>query len=257
MKNVDVIIVNYRAAELTKKAIESVLNDPNLHEVLVVDNASPGDDLGILQAFTKDKPVKMVVSDKNLGFGQGNNLAVKQATAPYLFFLNCDAELFEGTLSDLVTELEKNPKLGLVAPKVFLPDRTTVQRDAQGIFPTVGRLLSGRTKKYEQSAEPDWISGVAFMARTEDFRRLGAFNPDYFMYYEDIYLCWKYRQAGLNIKVNDRVKIFHLGGASHSSTPEQKKNYFRSQETYLKKIGTSKIALGLYRAARWLYGRKY
>jgi len=257
MKNVDVVIVNYRAVELTKKAVASVVDDPSLHEVLVFDNASPDNDLEGLREFAKNKPVRIIASVDNLGFGQGNNSAVEASSAQYLFFLNCDAELFEGTLGDLSAELETDRGLGIVAPKVFLPDKATIQRDAQGIFPTFWRLLSGQTKRYVQSQNPDWVSGVAFMARSKDFRDLGGFDKRYFMYYEDIDLCWRYRRSGKGIKINNQVKVFHLGGASHDSTPAQKANYFQSQEIYLRRIGTSRMALGLYRILRGLYGRKY
>ena len=257
MKSVDVIIVNYRTPDLSKQACDSVLTDPAVNKVWIVDNSSADDSCQLLQKYAAGKPVEVISSTENLGFGEANNLAAKKSTARYIFLLNSDATLFAGNLESLVDNLEQAESVGIVAPQILLTDEQAVQLDAQGIFPTASRIIFRKTRQYIQSQTPDWVSGVSLLVRREEFLNIGGFDKEYFMYFEDVDLCWRYRQSGKKIVVVPEVKVVHLGGGSHSSTSKQKQTYFSSQRLFLRKSGAGRITLLLLKIITWIYGKRY
>jgi N-acetylglucosaminyl-diphospho-decaprenol L-rhamnosyltransferase len=260
MKNVDVIIVNYRTKELTAAAVRSVLREPELARVLIVENTSGDDSADYLRDAFINQPVEILISAKNLGFGGANNFAATLSTAKYLFFLNSDAVLRPGGLDLLRTALEEHPKTGVVAPAVYIADGETLQSDAQGAFPTPLSLMTRGSKKTITDLHPDWVSGVAFMVRREEFLDVGGFDPVLFMYYEDIDLCRRYRAAGFTILRELKAEVVHLGGASRQSSLKQKTQYFQSQDQYLRLAGylsLSRLLVRIMRSPYVLFGRLF
>jgi GT2 family glycosyltransferase len=263
---VDVVILNYKTPQLTIDAVESCLGEPELHEVLVLDNASGDDSVRVLSDHFEGKPVRVIASEKNLGFAGGNNLAVRQSNAPYFFMLNSDATIEPGCLGPLVETMEKNPDIGLAQPMVLWPDRNTIQHPSmQGKFPTAKRYINRSWHRPPMQLEPDWVSAVALMARTRQFLDLGGFDEDFFMYYEDVELSYRYRKAGLRLRlVLGPVAIHHESMSKRSNWVKQKQVY-RSMDRCLRKIGTSegeiflckllRIPYMLFKAVRGSYSR--
>ncbi len=93
-----VVIVNYRTRELTARAVQSVIGEPEVTEVAVVDNGSGDGSPEFLRAELDDPRVRVIESASNAGFGQGANLGARSCTAPLLFLLNSDATLLPGSL---------------------------------------------------------------------------------------------------------------------------------------------------------------
>jgi N-acetylglucosaminyl-diphospho-decaprenol L-rhamnosyltransferase len=251
-RSVDTIIVNFRTKELTLDAARSVLSEPETNSVIVVENGSGDGSREWLRDQLAGSPGANVVdAEKNLGFGGGNNLGGRAATAEYVFLLNSDATLEPGGLAPLVKCLE-NPSVGVVAPAVVLANGYQVQPDAQGIFPTPGAILSRRAAKQIDSLEPDWVTGAAMMMRRTEFLDLGGFDENLFMYLEDVDLCKRYRDRGLRVVRELSSKVIHLGGGSKESTRAQKEQFARSTDYYLKKHGfgrASRTAVKVVRAA--------
>jgi N-acetylglucosaminyl-diphospho-decaprenol L-rhamnosyltransferase len=238
MDKVDVIIVNYRTAELTMQAVRSVLGEPDLGKVVVVENGSPDDSANKLQSIESDPRMRLVVSKRNLGFGGGNNVAVRHANSRYIFFLNSDAYVKPGCLRILMKRLAEDKAVGLIAPAIYVEEGGALQLDAQGEFPTPTSLLLRKTHRVSDSLAPDWVSGAAFMARREEFKALGGFDERLFMYFEDVDLCRRYRDQGKGILREPSASVIHLGGKSRQSTAMQKKSYYKSQDVYLKLAGS-------------------
>lgn len=234
-EDVAVVIVNFRTPHLTAAAVESVLREPETSEVVIVDNSPHRSEE---RAFLHDDPrVRVEVSNDNIGFGRASNTGAYRVRSPYLFLLNSDATVQSGCLQALRTVLDTQARVGLAAPQVFLPDATTPQRDAQGSFPTLWSIATRRDIHRHPSDTPDWVSGVAVMARRADFLRLGGFDEAYHMYLEDVDLCHRYRDAGFEIRREDLAGVVHLAGASRTSSDLQRRAYAASRETYLKRRG--------------------
>lgn len=250
---VDVVIVNYKTKDYTKSAVESVLHEKCLVKVIVVDNDSGDGSIEYLKDYFKGKKVEIVARDKNDGFGAGNNAGIRRATSEYVFCLNSDAEIEQESLDSLVAEMQKDSRLGLLAPEIFLPGGKIKQKDSQGWFPNSKSIILRKDKAYIEDLNPDWVSGVAFLARTKEFKDLGGFDPNFFMYFEDIELCWRYSGAGFKIGRTVSAKVFHHGGVSKKSKVWQKDQYYRSQDYYLKVCGESYWNRLLVRIIRYPY----
>ena len=249
MRDVDTIIVSYCTLELTATAVQSVLGEPETRLVIVVDNASTdGSAAAIAKRYTA-APVEVVALSDNRGFGAACNLGVERASAPYVFFLNSDARLEPGGLARLRDRLAAAPRLGVVAPAVHdLSGRP--QADAQGELPTAGAILLRRTRHPLDRVSPGWVSGVALMVRRTEFIGLGGFDPGFFLYYEDVDLCRRYRARGLELERVVEARVVHAGGSSTMSARAKKRVYDRSQDLYLTRIGTAWPLRQLVRAVR-------
>lgn len=261
-QDVTVIIVNYRTAELTEEAVRSVILEPEVKEAIVVNNTPNREDSNVLQTACEGLPVRIIESETNIGFGGGNNLAISQAETKYVFMLNSDAKVQKGTIGRIRTLLEDNKDVGLVAPPIYLSDGKTLQSDAQGSFPTPSSLILCTAGEVVTDSKPDWLSGVAIMARRDDYRHLKGFDEGFFMYYEDVDLCYRYQKIlhKQMLRLAEGPGTIHLGGGSRQSTAQQKKAYFASQDLYLKKCGysvLSRTAVRLIRAPYIVFCRMF
>lgn len=248
---VSVIIVNYKTPVLTGAAIESAFTQPEAKEVIVVDNASGDGSIERLRAF--GDRITLIESAENVGFGRANNLGVERATQPFVFLLNSDALFHPRCLETLLERWQTLDKPGILAPSVYLEDGHTLQADAIGPFPTVARLITRKTTHYGTSTTPDWVSGCAMLMRREDFLAVGGFDPDIFMYYEDVLLCHAIRKRGLGIYRCLEAAVTHLGGKSISSTWNRKIVYYEAQDVMLRKMGEPGWGIALVRMLRWPY----
>lgn len=253
MKNVDVIIVNYKTPALTVEAVQSVLREPEVNNVYVIDNGSEDDSKKIFSEKMPTEYTELIWLNNNLGFGQANNLGARAAKASYIFLLNSDATVKPGTLALLVALLEQNPQVGIAAPIIYLEDGVTLQADAQGNFPTASAILTGRSRRPANSFSPDWVSGVAILCRRQEFLEIGGFSPELFMYFEDVELCYRYHRAGKKVARVPGTGVIHLGGSSFKQTSYKKKLYYLSQDTYLRLTNTSFLGRSLVRILRAPY----
>ncbi|UCE03073.1 MAG: glycosyltransferase [Candidatus Latescibacterota bacterium] len=255
---VSVVIVNYGTADLTIEAVRSALAESCVHEVVVADNPLPNvqePSPALRRLEAEERRVQLLELADNRGFGAGVNAAARVGTAPYLFALNSDATLQAEALGRLVSLLEADARVGLAAPPVYLRDGATLQPDACGLFPTPARLFTRATKSVCRDETPDWLSGVALLARRDEFLDLGGFDESFFMYYEDVELCHRYRQQlGKGCRrFAQGPGVVHLGGASRESSLQSV--YDAAQDYYLKKVGFSPVSRLLVRTARRFYAR--
>jgi GT2 family glycosyltransferase len=238
MTSTTAIIVNYRTPELTNAATASVLADDPGANVVIVDNASGDGSVDRLRSAWRDHPVTVIDAGANLGYGAGVNRGALGCTSDALLILNSDARVVPGAITALKNALESGPRVGLAAPRVNLADGAA-QVDAFGSFPTlVGMLL--RTNRHPADVvSPDWVSGVCFLARRAAFEHVGGFDERYWMYFEDIDLCRRLRQARWSIQRVDGAVVEHLRGASRVTSRLQAAQYAASQERYLRTAGYS------------------
>lgn len=249
--DVSVVVVNFRTPDLTAEAVESVLHEPEVREVIVVDNASGDQSVEALRERFRGLPVDVLESEENIGFGRGCNLGVERATGSLVLLLNSDALMRPGSLGHLKATLCDDPSLALVAPLVLGPDGYTPQADAYGTFPSLSTLVLRTNRHPRDTVFPDWLSGVALLARRDAFLSVGAFDHGFHMYLEDVDLCRRLRDAGLRVQRVPSAVVLHRGGASQPSTRAQAASYFESQDLYFRRAGASAWQLALLRLLRW------
>jgi GT2 family glycosyltransferase len=226
-----IIIVNWKSCDFLRKCLESIyLNPGNRNiEVIVVDNASFDGSKDLIQGSFPG--VHFLQSDRNLGFAGANNLGYKNTQGKYLLFLNPDTEIVGTALQLMVSALDSNPEAGIIGAKLLNSDRS-LQTSCIQRFPTILNQaldldflmtafpklsLWGSAPLFEPHPEPvpvDVVSGACLMIRRDVFERIGGFSTRYFMYAEDVDLCWKARKAGWKSYYLAGAEVVHHGGRS-------------------------------------------
>jgi GT2 family glycosyltransferase len=235
--DLSVIIVNWNSAEHLRKCLSSIAadqNSPDL-EVLVVDNASYD---GSAEMVRRQFPwVRFIQSAENLGFAGGNNLARQHAQGDTLLFLNPDTEVFPSALKRMLVRLWASPGVGAVGPRLLNSD-LSLQTTCLQAFPTFWNLLFdadalkvmfprwriwGMRPLFSNGTDADvagMISGACLMVRRDAFDHVEGFSPEYFIYGEDLDLCYKLKNAGWTLKYVDSAEVVHHGGQSTKSRSE-------------------------------------
>jgi N-acetylglucosaminyl-diphospho-decaprenol L-rhamnosyltransferase len=238
------VVVDHAAGPLLTECVRSLLDD-GASPVVVVDNGEPGSAqraLGALLSERDAEDVVVVQPRKNLGFGSGVNrgLAVLSGMTPspeWVLVSNPDLRVHPGALDALRTVLETRPAWAMVGPRIFTEEGDvypSVRRfpsflDAAGhallaLFVPENRF----TKRYNPGApegegvvEAGWISGSCFLARRGALEELGGFDESYFMYAEDMDLCWRAHQAGWGLGFTGAAGVTHVQGVSTARHPYQ------------------------------------
>ena len=226
-----VIIVNWNSAAYLRKCLRSVFATAGelRFEVIVVDNASFD---GCGEMIAKEYPaVTFIPSETNLGFSGANNLGFLHSSGRKLLFLNPDTEVHGDALRAMCAETDRLSDAGAVGTKLLNTDGT-VQMSCIQRFPTIWNLaidadllrdafpglgIWGTSSLLATQRVPvsvEVISGACLMIRREVFERVGRFTTQYFMYSEDVDLCFKCRRMGYRNYYLDRGSVVHHGGGS-------------------------------------------
>ncbi|WP_210465998.1 glycosyltransferase family 2 protein [Rufibacter roseolus] len=217
---VSVISVNYNQAAVTCEMVSSLrkVTYPNI-EVIVVDNASPSHDPGIIKELYPE--VKLIRSAVNLGFAGGNNLGIAQAQGEYLLFLNNDTEVAPDFLEPLVALFERDSRAGIASPKIIYygTDRMIQYAGSKGINPWTGRSIT--IGQYEQDNGQHDVStstvladGAAMMVPMRIIKEVGLMPELYFLYYEELDWCEMIKRAGYTCHYVASSVIYHKESVS-------------------------------------------
>ena len=237
-----VIILNWNGADMLRRYLPSVVQNTRDAEIIVADNGSTDNSLEVLE---KEFPgVKRIALDKNYGFAEGYNRAIKQVDSEYVVLLNSDVETPEGWLKPLLDYLETHPDVAAVQPKV----RSWAHRNlfehagaaggyvnALGYPYCRGRLLwhvEEDKGQYDTEADVDWTSGACMCVRTKVYKESGGLDAAFFAHMEEIDLCWRMRNAGWRLVCLPQSVVYHLGGGS-LSYDNPRKNYLNHRNNLL------------------------
>jgi N-acetylglucosaminyl-diphospho-decaprenol L-rhamnosyltransferase len=226
------VVVNHDAGEALLECVVS-LRAEGVSELLVVDNASTD---GSVEALSEAHPaVQVLRSGINPGYGAGANHGLACVGSELVFVSNPDVVVHRGALAALSEVLSADATLAIVGPRVEEPDGTRYPsaRRFPSLLDGAGHVLLGRlapknrfTRRYRMedfdASEPtavDWVSGACFLARRRALCELGGFDEGYFMYAEDIDLCWRARRAGWGVSYVPQAVVTHLQGLSTSQHP--------------------------------------
>ena len=221
-EDVAAVVVDYHAGDALIACVDS-LRANGVIDVVVVVNGETGSVPGGLA----DRSVTLVTPELNLGYGRGVNRGAAAAPqSTYLLVSNPDVVLHEGAVLSLVSYLHAHPKVGIAGPRVERPDGTLYP--SQRLFPNfwlagMHALLSPlwptnpATRRY-RSVRPDgtldWVSGACFLVRRDAFEAVGGFDERYFMFAEDMALCWKLRESGFAAAAVSDAVVTHIEGLS-------------------------------------------
>ncbi len=222
--SLEVAIVSYRCEGLLRDCLTSLREHPPNREmsVHVVDNAS-GD--GTAEMVAREFPeVRLTACERNLGFSAANNIAIRDSDSEYVLVLNPDTRVTEGALDRLLELMDERPGIGICGPRLELEDGSfdhaakrsfPTPLSALGHFTGVGRgRESGTLAAYRapdvDSGPVDAVNGAFMLIRREALDQVGAFDEGYWMYMEDLDLCYRFKEAGWLTWYEPAATVIHI-----------------------------------------------
>jgi GT2 family glycosyltransferase len=211
---VSIITVNYNNVTVTCDMLASLQAIPYpALEIFVVDNGSAESPDAITEKFPG---VHLLKSPQNLGFAGANNLAIRQAAGEFLFFLNNDTIVPPGAIEPLVEALQSNHRLAAVSPKILYFDHPEILQFAgyTEMNPYTIRCHSIGHKETDHGQYDDvrlspYLHGAAMMVRAKAVVQVGLMAEIFFLYYEELDWCHRFRQAGYELAVVPQSRIYH------------------------------------------------
>lgn len=260
-----IIVISYNTSKITVDCLKSIYADKNLEfdlsksqndekipaELIVVDNISKDD--SVVQIKKIKQPMVLIENKDNPGFGRTNNQALKIAKGNYILMLNSDTIILHSAISQSITWLSSHPEAVACTAQLLNPDQTI--QISGGYFPNLANMttwclglddipfINSLIKPFHPHTptfythdrffltdhQQDWITGAFMLFRANQLKSIGGFDPDYFMYGEEMELFYRLRQKYSHLQVWYLVgpQIIHIGRAS---SPQKSLPYSREHE---------------------------
>lgn len=266
--DVSIIIVNYNTKQMTLNCINSIFkHTKNISfEVLLVDNDSID---GSIELFKEDTRIQFISSGGNIGFGRANNLGYQNAKGKYIFLLNSDTILLNNAIEIFYNKMESLSQ-NVACMGTILKDNELKDIHSYGEFPTLTKEFIYRTvirrvlkiqyydnpsRRKDYDFEVPYITGADLFIRREAIERCGLFDKDFFMYYEETDLQFRFKKEGYTRMIIYGPSIIHLCGGSRKKVKlnlGRRIMSLRSSFIYLRKHNNV-ITYRLYRVLFALY----
>lgn len=272
MKNITFIIVTWNNEDCIIQCMESIYKYSNNFKVIIVDNHSSDNTVRVLLE-KKYTNCKVCALEKNLGFAEANNYALRYVDTQYICYLNPDTILIEDIVEPSIQILEKNCNVGLVGCKLLNKDYTLqpstfnflnqyqVYSEAfrlGKLFPNfIRETFFPNNSKCKNNKYVDWVIGAEMILSTKDAKKVDGFSTEYYMYAEDMDICKKINKY-LNKKTYylADIRLIHIGGVSEAKNFNYSKleKVIRNKITFVNKfygiesaIKTSKALINSYK----------
>ena len=243
-------IINYNTAGDLRKCLDSAREMLGDVETVVVDNgSSDGSREMVVGEFDW---VRLADNPGNPGYASACNRGIASTRQPYVFILNSDVEFLPGGMESVLDFLDANPDIGALGPMVLNSDGS-VQMSCRR-FPSMlenvvhgflGDIWPGNpfTRHYQMKdvcrdeiREVDWVSGAAMLLRREAAESVGGFDETYFMYVEDVDICWRLREAGYRVVYDPAIRlVHHIGRTSSQQSVRMLYHHHRSMFIFFRK----------------------
>lgn len=229
-----IVVVNYCTPAMVSDCLDSLM--PQVRtlnaKVAIVDNASPDDSVSRIQCWIRDHDahdcVSLIASPDNRGFAAGNNIGIESCDARFYLLLNSDTLVRDGALECLVDAMSSEPDVGLCSPRLEWPDGEPQESCFRYHRPVSELIDSARTgfitrllARYEvplrvedERSFPEWTSFACVMIRRGVLEQVGLLDEGFFMYFEDVELSSRARDAGWRILHEPAARVVHLRGGS-------------------------------------------
>lgn len=249
MVKLSYIILNYNVTELLRKCIQSIYRYSGdvEYEIIVIDNASPDDSWKNL--ITEFPEVRFMAEKENKGFAFANNKAVKPANGEFVFILNPDTELEGNYVSEILEFASSQRDFGCLGLRMhdgqgnFLPES---KRSVPDMFNSFEKLFANFRKNSSKSyyrddigeydiAEVEVITGANLLIRKSAYEEIGGFDERYFMYGEDIDLCFTLLQKGYRNWYYGKYSILHHKGESTVKDKIYLQRFYGAMQVFIDK----------------------
>lgn len=225
---ISVLILTYNRSDLLKNALACALKSdyPNL-EFIVSDNASSEDIAGFIKKNFPNKKIKVVRLKKNKGLTGGFNFGFQYCKGEYTMLLCNDTKIDKKAITFMVDMMEKDPELGLVAPRVIQMRKPNQLHSAGGFVTIFGILYhygvyqNKNNPKYQKTYYVFTGTGAGYLIRTKVGRLIGLYDEDFFIAYDDIDLCHRIWLSGYKIVYCSKAELLHYWSATLNSSTHQ------------------------------------
>ena len=239
--DVAIIIVSHNTRADLERCLESLHAAPPrvTHTIVVVDNNSSD---GSVDGARRWPDVRVIAVESNAGFSRANNIGLRASSSATVLLLNSDTIVPAGAIDGLLAELERDPSVAVVGPRLvdgsgraelsfgrMITPLNELRQKRLARSPQVERLT-------KQRQYPDWVSGACLLVRRADAEAVGGLDKRFFMYTEDVDFCAAIRARGRRVLFTPDVEIVHLRGRSASTAPAATNAaYRRSQIAFYEK----------------------
>ena len=250
MPKVSVVILNWNGKRFLKDCLSSLsrVKYKPLEVILVDNNSSDGSGEYIKKYFPW---VKLVANKENYGFAKGNNLGFQAATGKYVLFLNNDTRVIPDFLDILIRDFEEDPTVGCIQTQMRVLNQPQLLDEAGAYLTPTGFLYhygyrkSYRLPAYQFPREIFSAKGACMLIPRQVLKRVGAFDEDFFIFFEETDLCYRIWLAGYKVIYEPRATIFHLAGGDTADKYNYGKRIyltFRNMTmSYLKNFGSRNL----------------
>lgn len=224
LDKVSVVILNYNGQKLIQKYLPSVIANSSGAEIVVADNGSTDGSVEWLKA--EYPQLRLIAFDKNYGFAEGYNQALKLIDNEYYVLLNSDVNTPEGWLLPLFDYMENHTECAACQPKIrseYEPEKFEYAGAAGGFMDIYGYpLCRGRVigyvetdnNQYDTIEEIFWATGACLFIRSKAYWDAGGLDGRFFAHQEEIDLCWRLKARGASIVCIPKSTVYHVGGGS-------------------------------------------
>ena len=223
------IILTYNTEKFIEQCLTSIFKyaEGINFEIVVKDNNSGDKTVEIIEKFIKNnKNIKLIKSKTNSGFAGGNNDAVKHSKGDLLFFLNADAVLSKYDHKKTVELFNSDQTISIIQPKLRKMTDPNVVESTGHFIDILGNTFieneNAANKKFP-TKQIFAATGAAFIMKGEVFKKLGGFDEEFFLFYEETDLCWRNNLLGYKVYYFDDLEVFHFGGGSVNKGKQREK----------------------------------
>ena len=192
-QDITVIITSFHSGDKIFDCINSISQDV---KIIVVENSN--DENLKNEIYSKNRNVECILSKENLGYGSANNLALSKTDTNYALIINPDVVLSDNALKNFFLTVKKIPNFGILAP-------ISKNEKYQNFNIDIDKNLK----------EVETVKGFAMFLNMKNFQKIGFFDSNFFLYFEEIDLCKRLQSSNIKIYIDPSIKVHHLGGASH------------------------------------------
>lgn len=240
--DLSIIVVNWNTRDLLAQSLQSVYDTVQGldFEVFVVDNGSSDDSAAMVQG--RFPRAQLIENEENVGFARANNQAIELCRGRHILLLNSDAQLTNRAASGMVDYLDEHPEAGIVGCRLVHPDGTP--QFCYGRFPTLWRECLGLMGLHRwdmshwddtESLEVDWVSGACLMIRWECLNAVGGMDENFFMFGEEVDLCYRTIRAGWRVVLVPGSPVIHVRAGSSGKTSCRVSRLYRGKLRYFQK----------------------
>lgn len=226
LKKTAVVILNWNGRIFLERFLQTLIDKTptQLADIIIIDNNSSDDSMQWMGANFPQ--IQTIVLDDNYGFAGGYNRGLKEISAEYYLLLNSDIEVPENWLEPLIKMMDEDESIGVCGPKLISFDERNKFEYAGasgGFIDTFaypfcrGRIFDTCEEdngQYDSKVDCFWISGAAFMIRSNLFVTAGGFDEKFFAHQEEIDLCWRVQNLGYQVVIQTDSKVYHIGGGT-------------------------------------------